>query len=74
MDLGQLLLFGPLLIAGAWLGYLIFRKDLASETLGKIISYFIGIIIILFAVKFFVTDMIIPVSYTHLTLPTICSV
>ena len=60
MDLGQLLLFAPLLIAGAWLGYLIFRKDLASETLGKIISYFIGIVIILFAVKFFVTDMIIP--------------
>ena len=50
MNFGQL---APLLVfaaALAWLGYLIFRKDLASRSLVNILTYFIGVIIIFLAV------------------------
>jgi LysM repeat protein len=50
MNLATLLAFAPLGIGLAWLGYLIFKKDLASKSLGNILTYFIGVIIIFIAV------------------------
>lgn len=54
MNFGQL---APLLVLAAalgWLGYLIFKKDLASRSLVNILTYFIGVIIIFLAVGWLV--------------------
>ncbi|MCA9988375.1 MAG: LysM peptidoglycan-binding domain-containing protein [Anaerolineales bacterium] len=59
-DLGGLLLaFAPVVAGLAWLAYLIFRKDLASQTIGRILSYFVGVIIIFFAVGWLIDTFLI---------------
>lgn len=50
MDLTALLYFVPLGVGAAWLFNLIFRQNLAKEPIGKIISYFIGVLIIVVVV------------------------
>jgi LysM repeat protein len=50
MNFGALVPLIPLIVGLAWLGYLIFRKDLASQSLIKILTYFLGVIIIFLAV------------------------
>lgn len=58
MDLAVLLNFAPLVI-GVMLAYhLIFKQKLPSESLGKIISYFVGIIIVFFAVSWLITTFL----------------
>jgi LysM repeat protein len=59
MNLSTLLLFVPLAIGVAWLMYLIFRADLARQPLAKIISYFVGVLIIVFVVGWFI-DFVLP--------------
>ena len=50
MNFGALVPLIPLAVGLAWLGYLIFLKDLASQSLIKILTYFFGVIIIFLAV------------------------
>ena len=59
MNLSTLLLFVPLAVGVSWLVYLIFRADLARQPLGKIISYFVGVLIIVFVVGWFI-DFLLP--------------
>jgi hypothetical protein len=55
MDLAQLARFIPL-IAGVVLAYhLIFKQNLPSKNLGQIATYFIGILIVFFAVSLIIT-------------------
>ncbi len=59
-ELGTLLLaFAPVVAGLAWLGYLIFRKDLASQTIGRIFSYFLGVIVIFFGVGWLIDTFLI---------------
>lgn len=50
MEIGELAPLIPLIAALGWLGYLIFKKDLASRSLVSILTYFLGVVIIFFAV------------------------
>lgn len=50
MHFGELAPLLLLIAALGWLGYLIFKKDLASRSLVNIITYFLGVVIIFFAV------------------------
>lgn len=59
MNLSTLLLFVPLAIGVSWLVYLVFRADLATKPLGKIVSYFVGVLIIVFVVGWFI-DFLLP--------------
>ncbi len=59
MNLSTLLLFVPLAIGVSWLVYLVFRADLARQPLGKIVSYFVGVLIIVFVVGWFI-DFLLP--------------
>lgn len=55
MDLAQLARFIPL-IAGVVLAYhLIFKQNLPSKNLGQIATYFIGILIVFFAISLIIT-------------------
>lgn len=54
MNIGSLLIFVPLGFGIAWLFYLIFRANLATQPLGKIISYFVGVLIILLVIGVFI--------------------
>ena len=56
---GLLLAFAPVVAGLAWLAYLIFRKDLASQAIGRILSYFVGVIIIFFAVGWLIDTFLI---------------
>ncbi|MEM7801206.1 MAG: LysM peptidoglycan-binding domain-containing protein [Chloroflexota bacterium] len=58
MDLATLLTFIPLGIGIAWLFNLIFRKDLASQNLGSIISYFLGVLIIVLLVGYLIDNLL----------------
>ncbi len=60
MDLANLLILVPPAVALAWLAHLLFRKELAKESLGKIISYFIGVLIIFIAIAWIVDSFFIP--------------
>lgn len=60
MDLANLLVLVPPAVALAWLAHLLFRKELAKESLGKIISYFIGVLIIFLAIAWIVDSFFIP--------------
>jgi len=58
MDVSALLNFAPLII-GIFLAYhLIFKQKLPSENLGKIVSYFVGIVIVFFAVSWLITTFL----------------
>lgn len=58
MNLGALLNFVPLIIGVVLAWHLIFKKNLPSENLGKIITYFVGILIVFFAVSWLVTTFL----------------
>ena len=58
MNLSVLLIFIPLGIGVAWLFYLIFRANLATQPLGKIISYFLGVVIIILTVGWFMDNLV----------------
>lgn len=58
MNLDALLLFAPVGIGLAWLGYLIFKKDLATKGPGPIITYFIGVVIMFIAVGWLVDSFV----------------
>jgi len=60
MNLARLLTLVPLIIAVSWLGYLIFKQNLASKTLGAIVSYFLGVVIIFLAVGFLIDSFFLP--------------
>ena len=60
MDLANLLVLIPPALALAWLAHLLFRKELATQSLGKIISYFIGVVIIFLAIAWIVDSFFIP--------------
>lgn len=60
MDLANLLVLVPPALALAWLAHLLFRKELATQSLGKIISYFIGVVIIFLAIAWIVDSFFIP--------------
>ena len=58
MDLTRLLSFLPLII-GAFLAYhLIFRQGLPSQGIGSILTYFVGIIIVFFAVSWLIRSFL----------------
>jgi LysM repeat protein len=59
MNFGALVPLIPLAVGLAWLGYLIFRKDLASQSLVKILTYFLGVIIIFLAVGWLIDRFLI---------------
>ncbi|MCB0037609.1 MAG: LysM peptidoglycan-binding domain-containing protein [Anaerolineales bacterium] len=54
MNIASLLIFAPLGFGIAWLFYLIFRANLATQPLGKIVSYFVGVLIILLVIGVFI--------------------
>lgn len=58
MDLTTLLTFIPLGIGIAWLFNLIFKKDLASKPLGNIVTYFVGVLIIILVVGYLLDNML----------------
>jgi LysM repeat protein len=58
MNPTSLLLFVPLAIGVAWLFHLIFRARLASEPLGKIVSYFVGVFIIVLTVGWLIDNFL----------------
>ena len=58
MNLNVLLIFVPLAIGITWLFYLIFRANLATQPLGKIISYFLGVIIIALTVGWLIDNLL----------------
>lgn len=60
MDLANLLVLVPPALALAWLAHLLFRKELATQSLGKIVSYFIGVVIIFIAIAWIVDSFFIP--------------
>lgn len=58
MNLTELLKFLPLVI-GAFLAYhLIFKQQLPAKSLGAILTYFIGILIVFFAVNWLITSFL----------------
>lgn len=58
MNLTELLKFLPLII-GAFLAYhLIFKQGLPAKSLGAILTYFIGILIVFFAVSWLITTFL----------------
>ena len=58
MNLVNLLIFIPLAIGVAWLFYLIFRQDLAAKPLTHILSYFLGVLIIVIVVGWLIDTML----------------
>ena len=44
MSLTNLLIFVPLGFGIAWLVHLLFKANLATQPIGKIISYFVGVL------------------------------
>jgi len=59
MDLLVLLKFAPLVIGLALISFLLFRKDaFASFSLGKLLSYFLGVMITFFVVGWFVDSFV----------------
>jgi hypothetical protein len=59
MDLANLLVLVPPAMAIGWMAYLLFKKDLATQSLGKIISYFIGVVIIFLAIAWIIDSFFI---------------
>jgi LysM repeat protein len=59
MDFLELLKFAPLIIGFAFIAFLLFRKDaFSSFNLGKLITYFIGVLITFFVVGWFVDSFV----------------
>lgn len=59
MDFLELLKFAPLILGFAFIAFLLFRKDaFSSFNLGKLITYFIGVIITFFVVGWFVDSFV----------------
>lgn len=59
MDFLELLKFAPLILGFAFIAFLLFRKDaFSSFNLGKLISYFIGVLITFFVVGWFVDSFV----------------
>ncbi|WP_420627729.1 LysM peptidoglycan-binding domain-containing protein [Candidatus Leptofilum sp.] len=58
MDFLELLKFAPLILGFAFIGFLLFRKDISSFNLGKLITYFIGVLITFFVVGWFVDSFV----------------
>ena len=58
MNFAQLLILIPLGIGVAWLFYLIFKQDLASKSLANILSYFLGVLIIVVVVGWLIDTML----------------
>ena len=59
MDFLELLKFAPLILGFAFIAFLLFRKDaFNSFSLGKLITYFIGVIITFFVVGWFVDSFV----------------
>lgn len=58
MNLANLLIFIPLAIGVAWLFYLIFRQELAAKPLTNILSYFLGVLIIVIVVGWLIDTML----------------
>ena len=59
MDFLELLKFAPLILGFAFIGFLLFRKDaFSSFNLGKLITYFIGVLITFFVVGWFVDSFV----------------
>lgn len=58
MNFVNLLIFIPLGIGVAWLFYLIFRQDLAAKPLTNILSYFLGVLIIIVVVGWLIDTML----------------
>ncbi len=59
MDFLELLKFAPLILGFAVIGFLLFRKDpFSSFNLGKLITYFIGVLITFFVVGWFVDSFV----------------
>lgn len=62
MNVQNLLYFIPLAIGISWLFYLIFRANLATQPLGRIISYFLGVVIIALTVGWLI-DNVLPLWF-----------
>jgi LysM repeat protein len=59
MDFLELLKFAPLIIGFSFIAFLLFRKDaFSSFNLGKLITYFIGVLITFFVVGWFVDSFV----------------
>ena len=58
MNLVELLKFAPLIIGGVLAYHLIFKQNLPSKNIGAILTYFIGIIIVFFAVSWLITTQL----------------
>jgi LysM repeat protein len=59
MDFLELLKFAPLILGFAFIAFLLFRKDpFNSFNLGKLITYFIGVLITFFVVGWFVDSFV----------------
>ncbi|MCP5098960.1 MAG: LysM peptidoglycan-binding domain-containing protein [Chloroflexi bacterium] len=58
MNLVELLKFIPLIIGGFLAYHLIFKVKLPSQNLGSIITYFIGIMIVFFAVGLLIANFV----------------
>lgn len=59
MDFLELLKFAPLILGFAFIAFLLFRKDpISSFNLGKLITYFIGVLITFFVVGWFVDSFV----------------
>lgn len=62
MNIENLLTFVPLAIGISWLFYLIFKANLAVQPLAKIISYFLGVVIIALTVGWLI-DNVLPLWF-----------
>ncbi|MDJ0754892.1 MAG: LysM peptidoglycan-binding domain-containing protein [Ardenticatenaceae bacterium] len=62
MSVENLLTFVPLAIGISWLFYLIFKANLAVQPLAKIISYFLGVVIIALTVGWLI-DNVLPLWF-----------
>jgi LysM repeat protein len=59
MDFLELLKFAPLILGFAFIAFLLFRKDpFSSFNLGKLITYFIGVVITFFVVGWLVDSFV----------------
>lgn len=59
MDLLELLKFAPLVLGFAFIAFLLFRRDaFSSFNLGKLLSYFVGVLITFFVVGWFVDSFV----------------
>lgn len=54
MNLAALLQFVPLVIGGFLAYHFVIKKELPSKSLGAIITYFVGVLIVLLAVSWFI--------------------